>query len=83
MIVFKTLRIADCEDPEIYAAAPIIEWQHTDEGAWVMKHAVETPSYRIRTCPDTWGYVVDIYGQLNEADEVFYRLKYDVQSSHR
>jgi hypothetical protein len=40
MIVFKTLRIADCEDPEIYAAAPIVEWQHTDEGAWVMKHAV-------------------------------------------
>ena len=76
MIVFATLSIPVSDDPEIYAATPIIEWQHSEVGTWVMEHAIETPSFRIRHHPDTWGDVVDIYGKLSEQDEVYYRLKY-------
>lgn len=76
MIVFATLAIPVSDDPEIYAAAPIIEWQHSEVGTWVMAHATEPPSFRIRSHPTTWGDVVDIYGKLNEQDEVYYRLKY-------
>lgn len=76
MIVFKTLRIADSQDPELYAAEPIIEWQNSEEGTWVMEHAISQPSYRIRMCPDSWGHVVDIYGDLAPVNETYFRLKW-------
>lgn len=81
MIVFATLAIPLSDDPEIYAATPIIEWQHSEQGMWVMEHAIETPSFRIRSHPQSWGDVVDIYGKLSPVDEVYYRLKYGYTSS--
>jgi hypothetical protein len=83
MITFRSFRLGDCEDPELYAAQPICEWQSTDEGKWVMEHAVETPSFRICPDPVTYGYRVDIYGKLREEDEIIFRLKYGFPSAHR
>jgi hypothetical protein len=49
--------LGDVDDPEIYAAQPIWEWQQTDCGKWVMENAVTEPywcrvidhcSYQIR-----------------------------------
>lgn len=68
--------MGDCEDPELYAAQPIYEWQQSNEGKWVMEHALETPSYRIDIDANTYGYKVSIYGKLAEADEIIFRLKY-------
>jgi len=36
--VFHTFRMGDVEDPELYAAPPILEWQKTEQGCWVMAH---------------------------------------------
>jgi hypothetical protein len=82
MITFASFRLGDCEDPEIYAAGPIIEWEKSEQGQWVMANAVETPSYRICNDTDTYGYRVDIYGKLHEQDEIIYRLKYGFPSSN-
>ncbi len=37
--------IGDVDDPEIYAAQPIWEWQNTERGQWVMENAYEIPIY--------------------------------------
>ena len=76
MILFKELRLGDCEDPQLYAAGPIFEWEKSEEGNWVMNHALEVPEWRIITDPNTFGFKVQIYGKLNEADEIIYRLKF-------
>lgn len=37
--------IGDVDDPEIYAAHPIWEWQKTERGQWVMENAYEVPIF--------------------------------------
>lgn len=76
MIVFKEFFMGDVEDPELYAAQPIWEWQQSEHGKWVMEHATETPSFNIAPSIETYGWKCAIYGKLNEADEIIYRLKY-------
>ncbi len=76
MILFKELYMGDCEDPELYAAEPIWQWQQSEQGQWVMEHALTQPHYRIVPSMETYGFRVEIFGTLSERDEVFYRLKY-------
>lgn len=75
-MVFKEFYLGDVEDPQLYAAFPLHEWEKSEEGQWVMEHALEEPTWHTFADPSTWGYRVRISGRLSEADEVFYRLKY-------
>ncbi len=70
-------RIGDCEDPELYAAAPISEWQNSELGKWVIEHAVESPVWHIHLDHLTYGYQVTITAKLAEKDATFFKLKYD------
>jgi hypothetical protein len=79
MILFKELRLGDCEDPQLYAAVPIMEWEKSEEGNWVMNHATDIPEWRITTDPTSYGFKVQIWGSLKEADEIIYRLKFGFQ----
>jgi hypothetical protein len=75
-MIFAEFFIGDVEDPEIYAAEPLWQWQQSEAGKFVMEHALETPSFQIMPNMETMGYKVRVYGNLSERDEVFYRLKY-------
>ena len=74
--VFTSFSLADVEDPDIYAAFPIMEWQKTDHGKWCMEHAITTPSYQIMTDANTYSYKCVIYGELEDKDYTFYQLKW-------
>ena len=82
-VLFHSFIMGDVEDPELYAAVPILEWEKTDHGKWVMAHAHD-PTFHIHTDPEYLGFRVTITGGLEERDEVYYRLKYDnLPSTHR
>ena len=74
-MIFHTFTLGDVEDPDIYAAAPMFEWQKTEKGQWVMDHCNDL-SYSIRPDIHSFGYKVTITGDLNLEDEVYYTLKY-------
>ena len=76
VILFAELLIPDSDDPEIYAAVPILDWEKTDEGNWIMNHALEEPQWRVINDYTTNQYKAQIYGKLSEADEIIYRLKF-------
>ena len=64
-IIVHEFMMGDVEDPDLYAAEPLMKWQNSEEGQWVMEHAVETPSwYRI---PDTlqYGYKFQVRAKLS------------------
>ena len=81
-VLFHSFNLGDVEDPELYAAVPILEWEKTELGQWVMEHAHD-PTFNIHTDPDSYGFRITITGALEEQDEVYYRLKYDLPSTHR
>ena len=74
-MIFHQFNLGDVEDPDIYAAQPMWEWQQTEKGRWVMEHGLEL-AYSIYPDVQNFGYKVSITGLLNSEDEVYYTLKY-------
>jgi len=79
-VTLHTFTMGDVEDPDIYVAAPIYEWQQTDAGKWAMTHAKD-PTYTYHYDMYKWGYRVVVSGQLEEADYTYYLLKYHDETS--
>ncbi len=76
MITFRKFNLGDVEDPEIYAAQPIWEWEQSEHGKWCKEHSTVPVAYRIVNDFNTYGYRVDIYGDLDEHNQTFYKLKW-------
>ena len=68
--------MSDVEDVEIYAAAPIWEWQQSEAGCWIMEHAVARP-YWVQTMDlNSLSYRIKIMARLCDKDQTFWRLKW-------
>ena len=68
--------LGDVEDPDIYAADPIIKWQNSEQGAWVMEHAIESPIWHRMVDHSSFGYAYVIRAKLKDVDYTFYQLKW-------
>lgn len=75
-MILHEFTMGDCEDPYLYAAHPIWEWQQTEEGRWIMENVIEDPVFHIQPHPTTFGQRVVITGRLNPEAETFFRLKH-------
>jgi hypothetical protein len=67
-------RMSDVEDPDLYVAQPIYEWQQTDQGKWIMEHAKD-PTYHLHADPITFGYVVSITAHIKPKHWTEYVLR--------
>jgi hypothetical protein len=72
--ILHEFKMGDVEDPEIYCAEPIYEWQQTPEGKFCMEKATD-PTYNIMADPVTFGYRVTITGYLSGKHATFWALK--------
>lgn len=68
--------MGDVEDPDLYAAQPILDWQESEAGQWIMEHAVEKPFWHRAVNPYTFGYTYYIIARLREQDQMYWTLKY-------
>lgn len=75
-VLVHEFRMSDNEDPEIYAAGPIYDWQRTEAGQWIMIHSRPEPHWTVDIDHNTYGYRVRIVANLTEEDQTFYQLKY-------
>ena len=71
-----TIKMADVEDPDLFVAQPIWEWQQTEEGKWIMKHSRPTPSYNSHFDQSTYGHTYVITAYLKPIDYTFWSLKF-------
>jgi len=74
-MIFDEFIIGDVEDPELYAAHPLWQWQQTDKGRWVIEHCID-PKYEVIPDPHNYGYKIVIYGNLTKQDTTYFTLKY-------
>lgn len=63
-ITVHSFTMGDVEDPDLYAAQPLWEWEKSDNGQWVMEHAMEPPVWYRETDPISWGYKYVIRAKL-------------------
>ena len=68
------IHMGDVEDPDLWVASPIYEWQQTEAGKFVMEHAVEKPYWISGVDYTTYGTVYKIMARLSEQNETFWRL---------
>jgi len=68
--------MGDVEDPDLYAAQPIWEWQESLAGRFVMEHAAETPYWIRQIDHSSYGHQYKIMARLSEQNQTFFRLKF-------
>ena len=68
--------MGDVEDPDLYAAQPILEWQESEAGQWIMEHAVDKPVWHRTTSPYSYGWTYYIIARLREQDQTYWTLKW-------
>lgn len=63
-VVVHKFNLGDVEDPDLYAAQPIYEWQQSEQGKFVMAHSIGQPEWQ-RHMDRMWmGYAYIIIAEL-------------------
>lgn len=76
-IVVHRFMMGDVEDPDLYAAEPLMQWEHSDIGQWVIKNAEEVPEWFRLADPTTFGYKYEIRAKLMGPALTEWILKYE------
>lgn len=75
--VVHNIKVGDVEDPDLFVAQPIYEWQQTEAGKWIMENSNPSPSWHRHLDPDTFGYRYQIRAYLTHKQLTYYKLKYE------
>jgi len=75
-IVVHEFAMGDVEDPDLYAAQPLWEWQESEAGRFVMEHAVESPYWIRQVDHSSYGHQYRIIARLSEPNQTFFKLKF-------
>jgi hypothetical protein len=76
-IVPHRFSVGDVEDPNIYAAEPLWEWQNSEAGKWAMENCSETPSWHRVMDPAIFGYAYQVRITLTPKQLIYWKLKYE------
>lgn len=75
-VVVHRFRMGDVEDPDLYAAQPLWEWQESEMGKWIMARAVDTPEWHRRADISNYGYQYAVVAKMKDVDYTFWVLKW-------
>ena len=75
-IVVHSFAMGDVDDPDLYAAEPLYQWQQTDAGRWVMENAVDTPEWHRQADIKSFGhrYIVTAIFETKKLTEYYLRF---------
>ena len=74
--VVHTIRMGDVEDPYLYAAQPLCEWQNSEVGKWIMEKSVEVPMWHRYQTPSSYHTEYVVQAWLKGSDHTFWQLKW-------
>ena len=75
-VIVHRFRMGDVEDPDLYAAQPLWEWQESEMGKWVTERAVDTPEWHRHTDHLSYHLQYAIVAKLKDVDYTFWTLKW-------
>lgn len=68
--------LSDVDDPDIYASDPIVRWENSEQGQWVMENAAEPPKWYRTMNYSTYQYEYAIVAKLKEPQMIIWTLKW-------
>lgn len=75
-ITVHTITMGDVDDPDLYVAEPLINWESTEVGKWVMENSNPAPTWQRQIDPHCLGWRYSIVGYFSEQDLTYYNLKF-------
>ena len=75
-VIVHRFKMGDVEDPDLYAAQPLWEWQQSDMGKWIMEKSVETPRWHRNHSTTSYHTDYTVQAWLKGADYTFWVLKW-------
>lgn len=75
-VVVHEFSIGDVEDPIVYAAEPLIQWEKSEEGQYVMSRAIEKPEWRQWLDHKSYCTRIRVIAKLQEKDASYFALKF-------
>lgn len=65
-IVVHHFMVGDVEDPDLYAAQPLYEWEHSEQGKFVMTNSIGKPEWQRYLNSDSYSYEYVITAKLEK-----------------
>lgn len=75
-VVVHRFTIGDVEEPYLYAAGPIREWEQSEKGRWCLENCEGEMTMISRPDSMMYGYEVAIQGELSDKNLTYFRLKF-------
>ena len=75
-VIVHEFSMGDVDDPDLYAAQPLYDWEKSDQGQWIMKNACDTPTWYRLADPLSMGYKYQIRARLMGPALTEWLLKY-------
>ena len=75
-VIVHRFRMGDVEDPDLYAAQPLWEWQSSEMGKFVMEKSVQTPMWHRNSNPNQYHIDYCVQAWLRGADYTYWVLKW-------
>ena len=75
-VVVHRFQMGDVEDPDLYAAQPLWEWQASEMGKWVMERAVDTPEWHRQMDQLQYHMQYAVTAKMKDVDYTFWVLKW-------
>ncbi len=82
-VVVHRFRLSDVDDPDLYAAEPIWNWQQTDAGKFVMNYSIVTPEFHKQIDHATYGYEYAITAELEKKKLAEFYLRWGKPNGNR
>jgi hypothetical protein len=75
--VVHTIQMGDVEDPDLFVAEPIHQWQQTEQGKWIMENSAPAPSWHRYMDYNIYGYAYQIRAYLTHKQLTYYKLRFE------
>jgi hypothetical protein len=72
----KEITMGDVDDPYLYAAFPLHEWEQTEEYAWIKRQMPKGEDMVFYCDNHYFGVVIRVYAPLTGKALTYYNLKY-------
>jgi hypothetical protein len=76
-VIVHKFNLRDVDDPDIYAAGPMFDWERSEAGQFVFKHAVDKPEWHRYMDPMWMGYRYVITAELEKKKLSEFYLRFD------
>lgn len=75
--VVHKIPMGDVEDPDLYVASPIYDWQQTAAGKYVMENSDPTPMWHRLVNDYGYGYLYTITAYFTHKQLTYYKLRFE------